>query len=1384
MAVQRTLARKPAAPDRRPVPATGTPVTASAHASEQLQRRLGNAGVSAFLQRASLRVSSPTDPAEREATATAANVMRMAAPPALHSGGSAAIQRCACEPEIQRAGDAPAPPTSNVTSDIQGATSGGTALPGPVRSFMEPRFGADFGGVRIHTGDRAAQMSESVNAQAFTVGNHIFFGKGQYQPDKAQGRELIAHELTHTVQQGKSVQRTVAGGPLIQRQEDKRSWWEKITDFGEETGWTILQTVAPSVVPLVLKGPSGVFDWLTEKIGGAVEGLFSSAMAPVRAITGIGEQLSALFGPVVATMVDAAGKIAQNDCSPLREAAAAIERAALAIITPIVEKLQPVVAKVKGFLNAVWEKLGAPVWGWIKEYAAEQWRQIQMIGEAIQAAADWIWKKTAWIRSLAERAWVWLKNKIGIGEGPEGQDGILQWIQRKAEAAWAVIKAKIEPFKRELTIIVSVIGAIALAVSPAGPILAVGAAVAGAVQGLRWIAANWGKGNLIVQARVYLEKTLIPSLLGEISKLTGAVTALAARLSGTLAHLAAGLGRAVGALAATALSFVVSAVQWIADQAVALSLWAEEKLGQLTLWVTNAVGKLKGFLGRMLAFFKQLAGVIIDIYGLPVMLAGEIWEKIPACVRDPVVDFIGPIILRQIELFAELAKDEDAWKKTKADVANIIKLVFKDHDLLGAIKAGFYLILRVFNIPPDLLGIIAGKAMAAWDVISKKPLEFIKNVVRSLGVGFRLMWEHRWENLKAGLQGWLFGELKEQKINPPASWTDPKDLFFFALEVMGITVDHMWELLAKRFDEDKVKAFRKRLGQVMKVLDWINKSIDTTKSPKENAEGIWGQTKDFAASILTGIAEWVAAKVAEELAIMATAAAASGGLSEVLDVVRRIYKALVTAKRYMRRILDMVNQGLDNVLDIAGGQVEKVGAVFEKIMKMGMPVIIGFLAEQVGLGGVGEALRDIVKALRAKVDEAILWFIDKIKAAIDAIIGAVKAGVAALLEWWNEKREFQGADGKPHSIYFEGGEQSSELIVKSTPKRITVYLNELVSSGEVKNDVKALAEQALELYEDKIAPVVTKKPKDTDKDDPLVAEFAENLTELSKLLMKIVGAEYGDIPDKAEWGGQAPDERWVEYLSTRTSTGGEEKPSGTAVWWKLLQGSGLTRKFADWKQMHMITHRVGGKGDEGNLVPAPTAVNSGTPVRGFETSLEALVRRDSPDTGKHRRMPNVVWVLVEAEGFHPAYAHKSKTEINYDGHTFLTGISFQAGLFRPDESKPGEWVKDPTPMLNVVVTGMSPPDFEGLPLDINTIRREYLTEATGVTPRFALDYILPELDKHGKFENLYQFEARMAALRQELGREEGSASSQAAFDENVRKVGRAERAGKIRFEYP
>ncbi len=82
--------------------------------------------------------------------------------------------------------------------------SGGNPLPAGVRSFMEKRIGFDFDGVRIHNDTASAESSKRIGAAAYTSGKDIYFGAGRYQPDTMKGKELIAHELTHVVQQTKA----------------------------------------------------------------------------------------------------------------------------------------------------------------------------------------------------------------------------------------------------------------------------------------------------------------------------------------------------------------------------------------------------------------------------------------------------------------------------------------------------------------------------------------------------------------------------------------------------------------------------------------------------------------------------------------------------------------------------------------------------------------------------------------------------------------------------------------------------------------------------------------------------------------------------------------------------------------------------------------------------------------------------------------------------------------------------------------------------------------------------------------------------------------------------------------------------------------------------
>lgn len=151
----------------------------------------------------SLRVSSPGDAAEVEARQVARSIVSM---PATAAARPASI---VSPPSLHRATPTPGPavaPPSRLQRTPPPQSSGGEPLPEAVRQDMESRFQADFSRVRIHRDARAAQASQGLNAAAFTVGNQIHFGAGQFDPNSAAGRELLAHELTHTIQQGAATQ--------------------------------------------------------------------------------------------------------------------------------------------------------------------------------------------------------------------------------------------------------------------------------------------------------------------------------------------------------------------------------------------------------------------------------------------------------------------------------------------------------------------------------------------------------------------------------------------------------------------------------------------------------------------------------------------------------------------------------------------------------------------------------------------------------------------------------------------------------------------------------------------------------------------------------------------------------------------------------------------------------------------------------------------------------------------------------------------------------------------------------------------------------------------------------------------------------------------------
>ena len=160
-----------------------------------------------------LKIGAVGDRYEQEADRVAQDVVQRINAPAPKRGDKDELRM---KPMVQRLSDGggmAAPP--DLDTSIQGARGGGQPLTESLRQPMERAFGTDFSGVKVHTDSHSDQLNQSIQAKAFTTGQDVFFRHGAYQPGSRGGQELIAHELTHVVQQNGG---TVASSPLQPQQ--------------------------------------------------------------------------------------------------------------------------------------------------------------------------------------------------------------------------------------------------------------------------------------------------------------------------------------------------------------------------------------------------------------------------------------------------------------------------------------------------------------------------------------------------------------------------------------------------------------------------------------------------------------------------------------------------------------------------------------------------------------------------------------------------------------------------------------------------------------------------------------------------------------------------------------------------------------------------------------------------------------------------------------------------------------------------------------------------------------------------------------------------------------------------------------------------------------
>lgn len=149
-----------------------------------------------------LTVGEPGDKYEQEADATAAKVVKQINTPVTEPKLQSKVEPVAKPTLMRKGGVGGGGVTPAIEQNIQSSRGSGQGLSESIKEPMEEAFGADFSRVKVHTDGNANQLNRSLHSRAFATGQDIFFKGGEYNPESEDGQELIAHELTHVVQQG------------------------------------------------------------------------------------------------------------------------------------------------------------------------------------------------------------------------------------------------------------------------------------------------------------------------------------------------------------------------------------------------------------------------------------------------------------------------------------------------------------------------------------------------------------------------------------------------------------------------------------------------------------------------------------------------------------------------------------------------------------------------------------------------------------------------------------------------------------------------------------------------------------------------------------------------------------------------------------------------------------------------------------------------------------------------------------------------------------------------------------------------------------------------------------------------------------------------------
>src|SRR6185436_46100 len=192
--------------------------------------------------------------------------------------------------------------------------------------------------------------------------------------------------------------------------------------------------------------------------------------------------------------------------------------------------------------------------------------------------------------------------------------------------------------------------------------------------------------------------------------------------------------------------------------------------------------------------------------------------------------------------------------------------------------------------------------------------------------------------------------------------------------------------------------------------------------------------------VLEAVQSFVMDQIIKKITVKLLSMLDPTGIMAVVNSAIALYKAIQSFIKYLRQMLEIVNSFVEGTVDIASGAIAKGANFLEGALARGIPIAIGFFANQVGLN-LSERLKDALELVRAKVDAGLTWVIDKLVTVVEKLVALGKSAIAKVKSWLGLETKFDAKDGKPHRIYMAGSEDNPVLMVASNPVAYFTFLS-------------------------------------------------------------------------------------------------------------------------------------------------------------------------------------------------------------------------------------------------------------------------------------------------------------------------------------------------------